>query len=143
MHDTDETIIFQMRATSQINKVFNFSECYPGCGCDKDVCFNFLIGRKRIKHYKFLIKRVRKVPVPEHQPDQSEGNAKKEPISITMWGLFALEDIPAGAYLTEYRGEVVTKKQGDMRGKFYDQNGLSYLFDMNDPLETDEKERSI
>ena len=33
----------------------------------------------------------------------------------------------------EYRGEIVTKKQGDMRGSYYDDVGLSYLFDMNDP----------
>jgi len=27
-----------------------------------------------------------------------------------MWGLIALEEIPAGAYIMEYTGEVVTKK---------------------------------
>ena len=37
-----------------------------------------------------------------------------------MWGLFALEEIPAGAFIMEYKGEVVTKKQGDMRGTCYD-----------------------
>lgn len=37
-----------------------------------------------------------------------------------MWGLFAMEDIPAGAFLMEYKGEIVTKKQGDMRGTYYD-----------------------
>ena len=52
-----------------------------------------------------------------------------------MWGLVALEDIPAGAFITDYRGEVVTKKTGDIRGTYYDTIGLSYLFDMNDPLE--------
>lgn len=40
----------------------------------------------------------------------------------------------------EYNGEIVTKKQGDMRGTYYDANGLSYLFDMNDPLPTEERE---
>jgi SET domain-containing protein len=59
---------------------------------------------------------------------------------INMWGLFALEDIPAGAFLMEYNGEIVTKKHGDMRGTYYDANGLSYLFDMNDPLPTEERE---
>jgi SET domain-containing protein len=37
-----------------------------------------------------------------------------------MWGLFAMEDIEAGAFITEYTGEIITKKQGDMRGTFYD-----------------------
>jgi [histone H3]-lysine9 N-trimethyltransferase SUV39H len=60
-----------------------------------------------------------------------------------MWGLFAMEDIPAGAFLMEYKGEIVTKKHGDMRGTYYDANGLSYLFDMNDPLPTEEREQAI
>jgi SET domain-containing protein len=51
-----------------------------------------------------------------------------------MWGLYALEEIPQGAFIMQYTGEIVTKKWGDMRGSYYDYNGLSYLFDMNDPL---------
>lgn len=49
-----------------------------------------------------------------------------------MWGVIALEPIPAGAFIMEYCGEIVTKKQGDIRGTIYDSMGLSYLFDMND-----------
>lgn len=30
-----------------------------------------------------------------------------------------------------------------MRGSYYDDNGLSYLFDMNDPLEEEKREFSI
>ena len=60
-----------------------------------------------------------------------------------MWGLIAMEEIPAGAFLMEYLGEIVSKKQGDMRGTFYDDNGLSYLFDLNDPSEADEREQII
>ena len=62
------------------------------------------------------------------------------PKDICMWGLIAMEEIPAGAFLMEYLGEIVSKKQGDMRGTFYDDNGLSYLFDLNDPSESDERE---
>jgi SET domain-containing protein len=57
-----------------------------------------------------------------------------------MWGLFAMEEIPAGAFLMEYVGEMVTKKQGDMRGTYYDSNGLSYLFDMNEALIDEHRE---
>ena len=60
-----------------------------------------------------------------------------------MWGLVAMEEIPAGAFLLEYQGEIVTKKQGDMRGTHYDSNGLSYLFDMNDPHAGEEREHQI
>ena len=37
-----------------------------------------------------------------------------------MWGLFAREAIPAGAFVVEYAGEVLTAKEGDRRGKIYD-----------------------
>jgi euchromatic histone-lysine N-methyltransferase len=60
-----------------------------------------------------------------------------------MWGLFTLEDIPQGAFVCEYRGEIVTKKQGDMRGSFYDSQGLSYLFDMNDPEDDNELDSKV
>lgn len=45
--------------------------------------------------------------------------------------------------MCEYRGEIVTKKQGDMRGSYYDEQGLSYLFDMNDPAEDEALELLI
>lgn len=60
-----------------------------------------------------------------------------------MWGLFALEEIPAGAYVLEYVGEVLTAKEGDKRGRIYDQIGMSYLFDMNDADDSDEYDMSV
>ena len=58
----------------------------------------------------------------------------------SMWGLFAMEDIQEGSFLCEYTGEILTKKHGDMRGSFYDSQGLSYLFDMNEPGEKEKRE---
>lgn len=60
-----------------------------------------------------------------------------------MWGLFAMQTIEEGAFFCEYRGEILTKKRGDMRGSFYDNQGLSYLFDMNDPQEREKREEKI
>jgi len=93
------------------------------------------------RRYKFLIKRVRKTFVPDGE-DSSEMNESDRP-SILMWGLYAMEEIPAGCFLMEYVGEMVTKKQGDMRGTFYDSNGLSYLFDMNEALVDEHREQTI
>ena len=44
-----------------------------------------------------------------------------------------MEDIPAGAFVCEYLGEVINKTDADIRGAYYDCIGSSYLFDMNDP----------
>ena len=60
-----------------------------------------------------------------------------------MWGLFADEHIPAGAFVMEYVGEVLTAKDGDKRGLVYDKQGMSYLFDMNDHDEDDEYDKNI
>lgn len=61
-----------------------------------------------------------------------------QPLNKCMWGLYAEEDIPAGAFVVEYVGEVITNKYGDIRGTHYDKIGSSYLFDMNDPDDDDQ-----
>lgn len=40
--------------------------------------------------------------------------------------------------MVEYVGEILIAKEGDRRGREYDQLGMSYLFDMNEVDETDE-----
>ena len=115
----------QTRATNSINKVFKFSECHSLCGCSKDSCKNYLMAaQKKFKCFQLEIRRIQKK-------------------DLMMWGLFTLEDIPQGAFVCQYRGEIVTKKQGDMRGSFYDSQGLSYLFDMNDPEDDDELDSKV
>ena len=64
-------------------------------------------------------------------------------IENVMWGLFALETIPAGAFVVEYTGEVLTTKEADRRGRNYDMYGMSYLFDMNDADDSDDYEKNI
>lgn len=93
------------------------------------------------KHkFKFLIKRISK----RIEEVRNEYNKVIEPEKcMKMWGLFALEDIPAGAFVLEYIGEIITKKEGDQRGKEYDKIGMSYLFDMIDPDESNEFEMQV
>ena len=60
-----------------------------------------------------------------------------------MWGLFAEEPIPSGAFVVEYTGEIITVKSGDNRGRKYDSAGMSYLFDMNDCESDDEYDSKV
>jgi SET domain-containing protein len=60
-----------------------------------------------------------------------------------MWGLFTDEAIPAGAFVVEYLGEIITVKKGDRRGRKYDEAGMSYLFDMNDCESDDDYDNKI
>jgi len=82
---------------------------------------------ENIKKWSVLIKRVKK------SVNTKDGSTK----SAIMWGLFAQEFIPAGSFVLEYVGEVVTARDGDKRGRVYDRIGMSYLFDMNDYDEDD------
>ena len=43
-----------------------------------------------------------------------------------------MEEIPIGAFVCTYTGELVTRGLADIRGSYYDSLGSSYLFDMND-----------
>jgi histone-lysine N-methyltransferase SUV39H len=48
-----------------------------------------------------------------------------------MWGLMTRVDIPANTFVIEYTGEVITKKEADHRGLYYDKLYSNYLFDLN------------
>lgn len=45
-------------------------------------------------------------------------------------GVRAGEDIPAGAFIYEYVGEIITNKEADIRGLQYDKAHCSYLFNL-------------
>ncbi|KRZ53342.1 Histone-lysine N-methyltransferase E(z) [Trichinella nativa] len=49
-------------------------------------------------------------------------------------GLFTTEDIAAGDFICEYRGEILTKAEAQRRGKIYDSRGMSFLFMLNTVL---------
>ncbi|KAG8310178.1 hypothetical protein J6590_068864 [Homalodisca vitripennis] len=47
------------------------------------------------------------------------------------WGVKALETIPKGTFVSEYVGEVITFDEAERRGKKYDKEGQTYLFDLD------------
>lgn len=47
------------------------------------------------------------------------------------WGVKALENIPKGSFVSEYVGEVITFDEAEERGKKYDEEGQTYLFDLD------------
>eukprot|EP00095_Tigriopus_kingsejongensis_P010838 maker-scaffold332_size203095-snap-gene-1.20 protein:Tk10838 transcript:maker-scaffold332_size203095-snap-gene-1.20-mRNA-1 annotation:"h3k9 methyltransferase" len=47
------------------------------------------------------------------------------------WGVKTLEPIKRGTYVVEYVGEVITSEAAEERGKKYDAEGRTYLFDLD------------
>ncbi|XP_066993596.2 histone-lysine N-methyltransferase SUV39H2 [Anabrus simplex] len=47
------------------------------------------------------------------------------------WGVKALEEIKKGTFVCEYVGEVIHNDEAESRGKSYDADGRTYLFDLD------------
>ena len=82
-------------------------ECNKRCSCD-ETCTNRLVQKGR-KH-KLAIFRT----------DNGCG-----------WGVKAMENIKAGSFVVEYVGEVITSEEAEERGRKYDAEGRTYLFDLD------------
>ena len=82
-------------------------ECNKRCSCDEN-CTNRVVQKGR-KH-KLAIFRT----------DNGCG-----------WGVKAMENIKAGSFVVEYVGEVITSDMAEERGKEYDAEGRTYLFDLD------------
>ena len=52
------------------------------------------------------------------------------PSNVSGWGLFSLESVKRGEFLSEYCGEVVSSEEADRRGTVYDELQCSYLYDL-------------
>ena len=54
------------------------------------------------------------------------------PSKIAGWGAYMACDVPeAGALISEYCGEVISQEDAERRGRIYDQNLCSFLFELN------------
>lgn len=47
------------------------------------------------------------------------------------WGVKTLQSIKPNTFVTEYVGEVITSEEAEKRGKSYDEEGETYLFDLD------------
>lgn len=82
-------------------------ECNKKCACTTD-CYNRVVqgGRK----HKLCI----------YKTENGCG-----------WGVKALENIKAGSFVVDYVGEVISEEEAADRGKKYDAEGMTYLFDLD------------
>ncbi|XP_072038222.1 histone-lysine N-methyltransferase SUV39H2-like isoform X2 [Amphiura filiformis] len=47
------------------------------------------------------------------------------------WGVKTLQDIKKNSFVMEYVGEVISNEEAERRGRVYDANGRTYLFDLD------------
>lgn len=83
-------------------------ECNKRCKCDPDHCRNRVVQRGRI------------VPLCIFRTSDGRG-----------WGVRTMRKIHAGEFVCEYVGEVISFEEAERRGKGYDTEGRTYLFDLD------------
>ena len=82
-------------------------ECNSHCSCPQD-CINRVVQRGR------------KINMSIFRTSNGRG-----------WGVKTMEPIKPNTFVTEYVGEVVTTEEAERRGELYDQEGRTYLFDLD------------
>ncbi|XP_063242582.1 histone-lysine N-methyltransferase SUV39H2 [Bacillus rossius redtenbacheri] len=70
-------------------------------------------------------------------PNRVVQNGRKTKLAIFRtrngcgWGVKALQSIKTGTFVCEYVGEVISNEEAERRGKVYDVEGRTYLFDLD------------
>ena len=129
--------------SSMCVKRFQGCQCVTGCQrstcpctlagreCDADLCKTCLAHDPE-KNLRCLL-HGGEGPVCHNMPLQLGLSARvKIGRSNTHgWGCFSVNDLPKGAHLMEYVGEIIDPETADKRGAHYDKQGTSFLFALN------------
>ncbi|EOA28321.1 hypothetical protein CARUB_v10024520mg [Capsella rubella] len=105
--------------------------------CDPDVCRNcWVIGgdgtlgvpsqrgdNYECRNMKLLLKQQQRVLLGRSD--------------VSGWGAFLKNSVSKHEYLGEYTGELISHKEADKRGKIYDRENSSFLFNLNDQFVLD------
>lgn len=105
--------------------------------CDPDVCRNCWIGcgdgtlgipsqrgdNYECRNMKLLLKQQQKVLLGRSD--------------VSGWGAFLKNSVSKHEYLGEYTGELISHREADKRGKIYDRENSSFLFNLNDQFVLD------
>ncbi|XP_031481507.1 histone-lysine N-methyltransferase CLF isoform X1 [Nymphaea colorata] len=105
--------------------------------CDPDVCRNCWVGcgdgmlggppqrgdNYECRNMKLLLKQQQRVLL--------------GPSDISGWGAFLKNSVNKHEYLGEYTGELISHREADKRGKIYDRENSSFLFNLNDQFVLD------
>ncbi|CAA0840978.1 Histone-lysine N-methyltransferase CLF [Striga hermonthica] len=105
--------------------------------CDPDVCRNCWIGcgdgtlgvpfqrgdNYECRNMKLLLKQQQRVLLGRSD--------------VSGWGAFLKNSVVKHEYLGEYTGELISHREADKRGKIYDRENSSFLFNLNDQFVLD------
>lgn len=99
--------IYTMKGRINVNPGIPVFECNSLCKCGPDC-------RNRV------VQRGRRIPLCIFRTANGRG-----------WGVKATRHIPCGEFICEYVGEIITHEEAEERGRTYDAQGRTYLFDLD------------
>ena len=82
-------------------------ECNDACRCTS-ACYNRVVQNGRV------------IPLTIFRTSDGRG-----------WGVKTRQVIKKNTFVTEYVGEIITNKEAELRGAIYDEEGSTYLFDLD------------
>ncbi|OIW09718.1 hypothetical protein TanjilG_21244 [Lupinus angustifolius] len=104
--------------------------------CDPDVCRNCWVGcgdgtlgipgqrgDNECRNMQFLLRQQRRILL-----------AKSD---VHGWGAFLKDKVEKNEFLGEYTGELISHREADKRGKIYDRENSTFLFNLNDQFVVD------
>lgn len=101
------TFMYNRHGTLVVNRGGAIWECNSRCKCSND-CPNRVVQKGR------------QVPLTIFRTTNKRG-----------WGVRTERRIKKGTFLFEYFGEVITNEEAEQRGRTYDAQGITYLFDLD------------
>uniref|UniRef100_A0A803LTX8 SET domain-containing protein n=1 Tax=Chenopodium quinoa TaxID=63459 RepID=A0A803LTX8_CHEQI len=112
-----------VRALLQIGSVIQMSVVIVGCGDGTLGVPNQRGDNYGCRNMKLLLKQQQRVLLGRSD--------------VSGWGAFLKNGVGKHEYLGEYTGELISHREADKRGKIYDRENSSFLFNLNDQFVLD------
>ncbi|XP_064399849.1 histone-lysine N-methyltransferase SUV39H2-like [Halichondria panicea] len=132
-------------STPEVSSSLCGCECEENCGTKSSCCPSMAgvafaytrSGNVRVQTGTPIYECNSKCSCPPDCVNRVVQHGQQTPLTIFRtpngrgWGVRSMQPIRAHSFVTEYVGEVITSEEAEKRGHLYDEQGATYLFDLD------------